>query len=192
MPFPITRHVEIPFKSASTRQCGNFSQGGKRISQQKRKKNRNVKEERLSAPRSRDARRKKLLPSIGISMSNASRNDSRRGSRAIQDGERAWDWTSAHTTRRCRIGTGPAPLHKCIRREFCNWHIHRLGYLFPLRRVMRVIRAYVKALLSWPLERNARPLHADQRQRDAPRKEISRMCILDLSAEKGACPLHFQ
>jgi len=77
-------------------------------------------------------------------MSNAPRNDLRR--RRREASSRAWGV-------RRRANGRPRSLHKCIRREFCNWHIHRPGYLFPFApgRVAlctALIRAYVKALLT--------------------------------------------
>lgn len=75
----ITRIVEILFaliKNASARHRGH-----ERISRDRKKKKIPRRIERnlgLPASRDRDSRRKKLLPSIGISMSNAPRNDSRR------------------------------------------------------------------------------------------------------------------
>lgn len=63
----------------------------------------------------------------------------------------------------------PPPLHKCIRREFCNCQYPSTGISVPVRLVLRFIRAYVKArsLLTVRAQRaTCRPLHADQRQRE--------------------------
>lgn len=93
----------------------------------------------------------------------------------------------------------PPPLHKCIRREFCNCQYPSTGISVPVHLVLRFIRAYVKArsLLTVRAQRADMPT-ATCRSTSAGEsrlEELSRVCAWpDFARDKGdeGGPLHFQ